>query len=83
MHVKEGEAQKRKLDADRTNLDDQDKASFFCPAQKKKKKTSKSMSDRALDLSSVEAYDEVYQAQKQIYLLPLLLTQETAPYPAC
>ena len=72
-----GKHKKRKLDADRTDLDDQDKVSFFCPPKKKKKKKSKSTFDRELELSSTEAYDDVYQA----YLLPLNLTQVTAPLP--
>ena len=61
-----GKHKKRKLDADRTDLDDQDKASFFCPPKKRKKKKSKSTSDRELELSSSEAYDEVYQAQNNL-----------------
>ena len=44
-----GKHKKRKLDADRTDLDDQDKGRFFCPPKKKK---SKSMSD--LELEKVE-----------------------------
>ena len=65
-----GKHKKRKLNADRTALDDQDKASIFCPPKKKKKKKSKSTSDRELELSSTEAYDEVYQAQRNLSTAP-------------
>ena len=61
-----GKHKKRKLDADRAYLDDQDKASFFCPPKKRNKKKSKSTSDHELELSSSEAYDEVYQAQSNL-----------------
>ena len=64
-----GKHKKRKLDADRTNLDDQDKASFFCPPKKKEEK-SKSTADPELELSSTEAYDEVYQAQSNLSTAP-------------
>ena len=65
-----GKHKKRKLDADRTDLDDQDKVSFFCPPKKKKKKKWKSTSDRELELSSTQAYDEVYQAQSNLSTSP-------------
>ena len=65
-----GKHKKRKLDADRTDFDDQDKASFFCSPKKKEKKKSKSMSDGELELSSTQAYDEVYQAQSNLSTAP-------------
>ena len=78
---------KRKLDADRTDLDDQNKASFFCPPGKKKKKKSKSASDRELELSSTQVYDEVYPAQSNLSTAPppntnnLGLNNNTEIYP--
>ena len=64
-----GKIKKKILDVDMTNLDYQDRASFFCPPKRKEEK-SKSTSDRELELSSTEAYDKVYQAKSNLSTVP-------------
>ena len=66
-----GKHKKRKLDADRTDLDDQHKASFFCPPKRKRRKSQSQCLIVSLNCQSTdEVYDEVYQAQSNLSTAP-------------